>query len=116
LMFAREQGTELYLGQGIPRYWLSGGRKIGIERAATHFGPLSLSISTSPDENRISANFTPPRRDPPRKIYLRLRHPQGKPIKSVTLHGKDYDQFDAEREWIVLPGSLEGVQEIIARY
>jgi hypothetical protein len=116
LMFVREQGDELYLGQGLPRDWLEGGRSVSIDRAATHFGPLSLRISCDADHSQIHAVLTPPERNPPSKIYLRLRHPQGKPIQSVTLNGKNYDQFDADKEWIVLPGSLAGVQEVTARY
>jgi len=58
LMFVREQGNELYLGQGIPRYWLAGGRSVGIDRAATHFGPMSLTISSNADAPEIKAVLT----------------------------------------------------------
>jgi len=116
LMFVNERGDDLYLGQAIPRYWLAGGRSVGIERAATHFGPMSLRISTSDDGKQIKAVLTPPQRNRPKKIYLRLRHPQAKPIKSVTLGGKKYDHFDSSKEWIVLPGTVSGVQEVVARY
>ena len=56
------QANELFSGQGIPRYWLKGGRTIGIERAATHFGPMSLTISSETDESQIKAVLTPPER------------------------------------------------------
>ena len=60
--------------------------------------------------------MTPPERNRPRTIYVRLRHPQAKPIRSVTVGGKNYDRFDARKEWIVLPGNVQGPQEIVARY
>ena len=31
----------------------------------------------------------------PKQIVLRLRHPQGKPIRKVTVNGKDHKNFDA---------------------
>jgi hypothetical protein len=58
----------------------------------------------------------PPRRNPPKTIYLRLRHPLEKSIQIVTVNGRKYDRFDVAKEWIVLPGNLEGAQEIVVRY
>ena len=116
LMFVREQGHDLYLGQGIPRYWLAGGRSVGIERAATHFGSMSLTISSNADGSQIKAVLVPPERNRPKSIYVRLRHPQGKPIQGVTLNGTKHDRFDVDKEWIILPGTLTGVQEVLARY
>lgn len=116
LVFVREQGDELYLGQAVPRYWLAQGKSVGIDGAASHFGPLSLRIRSQADHGQITASLTPPERNPPKTIYLRLRHPQGKPIQSVTLNGLPYDRFDVKKEWILLPGLLKGVQEVAARY
>lgn len=115
LMFVHEQGEDLYLGQAIPRYWLAGGKTVGIEGAASHFGPLSLRISANEDASEIQAVLTPPVRNPPRNIFLRLRHPGAKPIQSVTLNGQAH-AFDAKKEWAVLPGRLNGEQKVVARY
>jgi hypothetical protein len=116
LMFVHEQGDDLYLGQAVPRYWLAHGNTVGIERAASHFGPLSFRIESQAGHGRIAALLTPPERKEPKTVYLRLRHPQAKPIRGVTLNGADYDRFDAKKEWIVLPGALRGPQEVVARY
>jgi hypothetical protein len=116
LMFVNEQGDDLYLGQAIPRSWLAGAGPVGIARAATHFGPLSLSITHSPDANKIEAVLSPPGRNPPKTIYLRLRHPQAKPIRSVTVNGLRHERFDPAREWVILPGDLRGVQSVVAQY
>ena len=114
LMFIHEQGKDLYLGQAIPRYWLASGKAIGIERAATHFGPMSLRITA--DGDRIRAVLSPPERNAPGTIYLRLRHPHEKPIQSVTVKGKPWKRFDPKKEWVSLPGSLRGTQEVVAVY
>ena len=116
LMFVHENGEDLYLGQAIPRYWLSDGKNIGIERAATHFGPLSLQIKSESNQGQIIAVLNPPKRNTPKNIYVRLRHPQSKMIQGITLNGKRYSNFDANNEWIILPGTVQGVQELIAQY
>lgn len=116
MMFVREQGEDLYLGQAVPRYWLAQGRRVGIDRAASHFGPLSFWVTSRAGQGEIRATVTPPQRNRPRAIYVRLRHPQARPIQSVTVNGKDYDKFDAGKEWIVLPGTVLGPQEIVAHY
>ncbi len=116
LMFVREAGGDLYLGQAIPRYWLADGKSVGIERAATYFGPMSLRIVSQAARGEIRATVTPPSRNRPRTIYVRLRHPDEKPMRSVTVNGTPCDTFDAKKEWVVLPGTAEGVQEIVAKY
>jgi hypothetical protein len=116
LMFVNERGRDLYLGQAIPRYWLADGKQVSIERAASHFGPVSLKIESSAAKGEIKATVTPPERNRPQKIYVRLRHPEGKPVQSVSVNGRPYEQFDAKKEWVVLPGDVAGVQQIVARY
>jgi hypothetical protein len=116
LMFVNEQGRDLYLGQAIPRYWLAQGNQIGIQRAATHFGPMSLRYDSQTAEGTIKAILDPPTRNRPGTIYLRLRHPQAKRLQSVLLNGATHDKFDRDKEWIILPGTLTGRQEIVAAY
>jgi hypothetical protein len=117
LMFVREAGNELYLGQAIPRYWLRDRGEVGIRNAATHFGPMSLSYTPSAQrDGKIGVELDPPKRNPPERIYLRLRHPEGKPIKDVVLNGKPYDKIDRQKEWIVLPGNLTTHQSIMVSY
>jgi hypothetical protein len=60
--------------------------------------------------------LTPPGRNPPEKVYLRLRNPEGKSMARVTVNGKPHERFNAEKEWVELPGKLDGVQEIVAEY
>ena len=116
LMFVNEQGNNLYLGQAIPRYWLADGNRIGITRAASYFGPLSLRYESDADGGRIRVVLDPPRRNKPKTIFIRIRHPQSKPIQKVLLNGRNYGEFDRDKEWIVLQGGIEGRQEILAEY
>ncbi len=117
LMFIRESGDDLYLGQAIPRYWLRDGSEIGIHNAATHFGPMSLGYrSLSKRARKITVELDPPKRNPPRTIYLRLRNAEEKPIRSVILNGGPYDKMDVQKEWIILPGNLKSHQTITVGY
>ena len=116
LMFINEQGNDLYLAQAIPRYWLADGKSVRIERAASRFGPLSWSIESFADRGKIKALVEPPRRHPPENIYLRIRHPQARPIRSVTLNGNPYSRFDVQKEWVVLPHDASERQELVLTY
>ncbi len=116
LIFVHERGGDLYLGQAVPRYWLADGRSVGIERAPSQFGPLSLRITSRAAAGEIRATVDPPQRNRPRTIYVRFRHPDARPIRGVTVNGEPYDRFDAKKEWVVLPGDVSAKQEIVARY
>lgn len=116
LMFVHENGGDLYLGQAVPRYWLGSGQWIGIDRAPSYFGPLSWRMRMDGDEAKVSIELDPPARHAPGTIYFRVRHPEEKTIRNVTVNGKAHEAFDAAKEWIILPGRLEGRQNIIVSY
>jgi hypothetical protein len=116
LTFVNEQADKLYLGQAIPRYWLADGNKVGITRAASHFGSLSLLYESNASDGKIRVVLDPPRRNKPQTIFARIRHPESKPIRSVLLNGRRYGEFDREKEWIILRGAVEDRQEILAEY
>jgi len=110
-LFVREEGEELLLGQAVPRDWLMPGKSCGLERAATYFGPTTLKYEGH--SNEIIARVEGPRRNPPRAIRLRFREPQSRPLKSVTVNGQAWRDF--EGEWVRLAGEV-GTATVIARY
>jgi len=110
-LFVREQGEELLLGQAVPRDWLRPGQQCGIERAATHFGPLSLLYIA--EKGQITARLEGPTRNPPKRINLRFREPGQRAIGSVTVNGDDWTDFDGE--WVRLPGDI-GPATVLARW
>ncbi len=116
LMFIHENGDDLQLGQAIPRDWLRDGRTVGIERAPSRFGELSVRFTSQAATGRINATISPPTRNRPKNLFVRIRHPQGKPMRSVSVNGQPYDRLDAAKEWIILPGTVEGVQQITVQY
>ncbi|MDO8589600.1 MAG: hypothetical protein Q7T82_21455 [Armatimonadota bacterium] len=106
-MFIFDEEDALYLGKAIPRYWLADGKGAKIENAATHFGPMSMSVESHAAKGYMKMVIDPPTRNLPSKIYARFRHPEGKCMNRVTVNGKPWKDFDPEKEWVVLPGLRE---------
>jgi hypothetical protein len=110
-LFVREEGQELFLGQAVPRDWLRPGQRCGLEHTSTHFGPASLLYTAGQDE--ITAQVDGPRRNPPKSIRLRFRHPEERPLSSVTVNGQLWREFQGE--WVRLPGDV-GKTIVTARF
>jgi len=116
LMFVAEIEGKLHLGRGLPRYWLEDGNSIGIKNAATYFGPMSYEIRSRAAAGTIAMSLDPPTRNAPREIVIRFRHPQTKPIRSVTLNGSPWKDFDPEKGDIRLSGGYPPHIEVVAQY
>lgn len=110
-LFVRESGNDLLLGQAVPRDWMRPGERCGIDRAATHFGPVTLIYTAR--EKEITARLDGPHRNPPQTIRLRFRSPDGGLPQTVTVNGKPWKDFAGE--WVRLPGDIEDA-EIVAKY
>ena len=109
MMFVMERDGELWLAPMVTNRWLEDGKKIEVLGAPTPFGKVSYSIISSVDDGHIDAVITPPTRKSPQKIVLRLRHPEGKPIKAVQVNGRPHEDFDPEKECIHIPASKDTI-------
>lgn len=105
-LFVREEGDVLLLGQAIPRDWLRPGRRCGLQRAATYFGPTSILFSAA--AGRISAEVQAPKRNSPKEIRLRFRAAEERPFASVVVNGKNWTNFVGD--WVLLPGNIGSAQ------
>ncbi len=102
MMFVQERGDELFLGSAVPRYWLADGKHCGIENASTYFGPMSVKYESQADEGRIQMTIDPPRRNPPKRILVRFRHPDGRRMTRCQVNGRAYNRFAPAKELVVL--------------
>ncbi len=93
-MLLNERGRQLWLAPLITTNWLTQGSRLSVSNAPTLFGPVCYQIDSHAAEGWISVRIDPPTRTPPRQIVLRLRHPEDKPIRSVTLNTKRYSNFE----------------------
>jgi len=116
-MFIHELDDDtLLLMQATPRRWLEHGRRIEVERAPTYYGEMSLSVESQAASGKLLAQIEMPKRRSPDRLLIRFRHPQGKPMQSVTVNGQNWTDFDAHKEWVVIEKPLQGSYAIVARY
>lgn len=106
-MLVRENGQDLWLAPYVTTHWMKDGMAVGVENAPTQFGKVSFTITSHVNKGYIEATITPPVRSTPNSLVLRLRHPEGKPVKSMTVDGKVHTDFDAAKECIRLKAVCE---------
>ena len=108
LMLMQERGDELWLAPFVTRNWLKHGMTVRCRNMPTNFGRAGYEIHSSAGSGFIEAVIDPSTRRLPSRIVLRLRHPHEKPIKSVTVNGRNHEDYDAETETIGLkPGGKQ---------
>ncbi len=106
----------LLLAQATPRKWLEDGLKIEVQKAPTYFGPISFRIESQARAGKIVATVEFEGTSRPQILLIRFRHPQEKPILSVTVDGQDWQDFNHGKEWVRIENPLRGNYSIVAKY
>lgn len=106
----------LLLLQATPRKWLEDGKAIEVRRAPTYYGRLTMSVASQAASNRLLAEIEMPDRSRPELLLVRLRHPIGKPIKSVTINGRNWTDFDVQKEWVRIERPEKDSYSIVVHY
>ncbi|HET8549344.1 MAG TPA: hypothetical protein VFL57_15130, partial [Bryobacteraceae bacterium] len=57
-----------------------------------------------------------PGRTRPKALLVRLRHPDGKQLRSVTVNGASWMDFEADKEWVRIPAPESRRYVVEARY
>ena len=116
LMFVMERNKcELWLAPFVTNHWMKDGMAVAVQNAQTRFGAVSYRIESHVHDGFIQAEVDSPARNDYKRIVLRLRHPNGKLMKSVTVNGKIHNDFNKEKEYIILP-PIEGRNTVRANY
>ena len=115
LMLVYERGEDLLLLPAVPRGWLEDGKRISLKDAVTYFGTLSFEVESKVSRGFIKMTLNPPMRSPPRSINIRFRHPKGLKIRKVQLDGKDWTDFDSQKDLVKL-GRVEKTIDIVVYY
>jgi hypothetical protein len=110
-----EDGSTLWLAKATPRAWLQQGKQISVKNAPTYFGGVGYQIVSDAQHGKITATVEMPGRRTPEQVWLRLRHPADLPMKSVTVNGKPWKDFDPVREVISLHG-IQGTVKVASSY
>jgi hypothetical protein len=114
-MLVQERGEDLWLAPFVTDQWLKDGERISVKNAPTRFGKASYEITSRLAQGFIETRVEPPTRERPRQIVLRLRHPEGKPVQSVTVNGKRHSAFDHDQGLVRL-ASHQGAAVIRVAY
>jgi hypothetical protein len=115
IMLLQERGDELWLAPFVTSNWLRDDMKVAVQQAPTRFGQVGYTITSAVSAGHIDAKIEPPRRTAPSRIVIRLRHPGGKPIRSVTVDGKPHEDFDADGQCVRIEPGPESIT-VRARY
>ncbi len=115
IMLLMERGNDLWIGPFITTHWMNDGMVVGVRQAPSNFGKVDYKITSHANDGYLEAEITPPARNKPDSIVVRLRHPQEKKMVSVTVNGKEYKDFDPDRE-IVTIKSWDGNIVVRANY
>jgi hypothetical protein len=115
LVFEDPQSETLWLGKAVPRKWLEDGKNMSVAQAPTRWGRVGYSIASHLTQGNIVATVELPATFAA-TTKVRLRAPQDKKMKSVTLNGKPWTQFDAGDESITIPAGTTGKIRLVAQY
>lgn len=116
-MLVREADeSTLLIGQATPRAWLQDGKRITVKAAPTWFGKVSFEIDSHAQSGSIRASLHLEPREPIHTILLRLRHPDARPMSSVTVNGEPWQDFDRAREWVRITNPGVEVYSVVAGY
>lgn len=106
----------LLIAEATPRKWLANGQRIDVQRAPTYFDQVSFRIESQVQSGRIVATVEFAGQNRPQTLLVRFRHPEEKPIRSVTVDGRDWKEFDRQKEWIQISNPVHERYSIVADY
>lgn len=115
-MLVSERDDVLVLAQATPRAWLRDGQTIELDGAPTYYGNVSARIESHAAAGEIRADVRLSSERRPGALHIRFRHPDGKRMRSVTVNGRAWQDFDAAGEWVRVPRPAEEQYVIVVRY
>jgi hypothetical protein len=112
-LLVMEKGNELWLANGVPQSWLEAGQKVELMNAHTEYGEVSYSLRPGKLAETIEADIQLPE-GTCSKVFLFVRSPFQKPIRQVTINGQNWKEWDADKEFVVIPQTTKNVQVTIS--
>ena len=98
----------LLLFQAPPRRWLEDGKRIEVDRAPTFYGKFSMTMESRAASGQLRAKVESVRPERPENPAGSLpSSPRRKPLRSVTVNGRSWNQFDPRKEWVRIDAPAE---------
>jgi hypothetical protein len=116
LVFEELEAQRLWLAKAIPRAWLTDGKVTRVNGAPTRWGRVSYTLVSQLERGTITATLQLPARGLSVETWLRLREPDARQMRAVTVNGQPWKRFDPARELVFLPAATGGNIEVIASY
>jgi len=116
LVFEEPDSDVVWLAKGTPRSWLEEGKTIAVYNAPTRWGRLSYNLHSHLQNGTVEARVVWASGAPSTRAKLRLRVPAGHRIRSVTLNGKPWDQFNVAEETVTLPPCRKRQLDLTVHY
>jgi hypothetical protein len=116
LVFEDPRSHTLWLGKGLPRAWLQDGKVVDVQHVPTRWGVVGYRLVSHWRRQHVDVRVDLPAGGLTVPTELRLRAPDGARLRSVTVGGRRWTNFDAAAETITLPAGTEGQVDVVARY
>ncbi len=108
-MLLTERGDELWLAPFVTTNWLQPGMQVSVTQAPSRFGSVSYQLLSAVADGYMEAVIQPPTRRPPARIVLRVRHPEGQPMRSVTVDARPHVDFDAAAQLVYVASTGKSI-------
>ncbi len=102
VMLVNERGNELWLAPLITDRWLEDGKTISVTNAPTLFGTVSYRIESHIADGHIDAEIDASALKGVEALVLRLRHPEGRSVRQITVNGRPHTAYDPEEQTLRL--------------
>ena len=115
MVFEEPDQPILWLARATPRAWLAQGQKVSISNAPTRFGEIGYELRSDIDHGTVSAVLHLPD-SYNATTKLRLRVPNEKKIRSVTIDSAQWTEYSADQEVISIPPRFKGTIRVVASF
>jgi len=136
-MLAIEDHDEdrLYLAKGLPRPWVGSGKPIRIDQAPTRWGRVTLNLQDKPatksvvatvelgrvsrvsaSGGHVSADVEVGRSAAPKELYVKLRMPVDRAVKTATVNGRSATIGGEHHDTVIVQTGSERHFEVVGNY
>lgn len=107
-MLVLEQEDSIWITPCIPKEWLNDGSVIKALDVPTTYGKLDLTLESSVHKDVVIISLNLEREGPSKGFTIFINHPLSKEIRSVSVDGKEWNKFSANR--VEVPSTARDVK------
>jgi hypothetical protein len=115
LLFEDSDEDRLYLAKGVPRDWVGSGKRIGIERAPTRWGPVTFELAADRQGNSLKGHMELHGEGVPKEIHFKLRAPTRWQVSEVKVNGRPAILQGAHKDTVFITPGNERKFEVSGR-